>query len=286
MTSPAQEKLLARILCDLFHENGAQDPMADAIRILEAAREDNQIHLWKNVLDRQVSGEPLNYVLGKQTFLGVELIVVPGALVPRSETELLGNTAIDLLLSLSSRRSSDDRMRVIDMCCGSGNLACGIANAVSSARVWAGDLSAVSVELARCNAARLGFATRIEVVQGDLFAPLANRGLEGTIDAIVCNPPYISSGRLEKEAAKLLRYEPREAFDGGPYGASIYQRVVKDALSFLRADGWLLFEIGQGQHRLVASLFHRMRAYAPVEFVANANGEPRVAMARKRPAAS
>ena len=91
--------------------------------------------------------------------------------------------------------------------------------------------------------------------QGDLFASLADLGLEGRVDAVICNPPYISTGKLEKESAHLLEQEPREAFDGGPYGLTIHQRAIKEALPFLRAGGTLLFEMGVGQERQLKLLF-------------------------------
>jgi HemK-like putative methylase len=138
------------------------------------------------------------------------------------------------------------------------------------------------VALARRNVAHVGVAERVVVAQGDLFAPLAGLGLLGTIDVVVCNPPYISTGRLEKERAELLAHEPREAFDGGPYGLSIHQRVVRDALAYLKPGGWLLFEIGLGQERQVKVLFERARQYDDVELASDDAGQPRAAMARKR----
>lgn len=203
-------------------------------------------------------------------FMDVELLVERGVLVPRAETELLGNTALELL---------PDAARVIDMCCGSGNLACALASRLPRARVWASDLTDSCVSLARRNAQFTGVANRVTVVQGDLFAGL--KGLEGTIDLIVCNPPYISQAKLAGERAALLENEPREAFDGGPYGLSIHQRVVKEALPFLKSGGHLLFEIGLGQERQVRLLFERTRAYEGVRTVANAAGEARVVAARK-----
>ena len=203
-------------------------------------------------------------------FMDVELLVERGVLVPRTETELLGNTALELL---------PDAARVIDMCCGSGNLACALASRQPRARVWASDLTDSCVSLARRNAQFTGVANRVTVVQGDLFAGL--KGIEGTIDLIVCNPPYISQAKLAGERAALLENEPREAFDGGPYGLSIHQRVVKEALPFLRPGGHLLFEIGLGQDRQVRLLFERARAYEGLRTVANAAGEVRVVAGRK-----
>jgi release factor glutamine methyltransferase len=203
-------------------------------------------------------------------FMNVDLLVERGVLVPRQETELLGSTALELL---------PEKSKVIDMCCGSGNLACAIASLRPDARVWASDLTDSCVSLARRNAEFTGVANRVTVVQGDLFSGL--KGLEGTIDAVVCNPPYISRAKLAGERAALLENEPREAFDGGPYGLSIHQRVVKEALPLLKPGGHLLFEIGLGQERQVTLLIERTRAYQEVRTVANAAGEARVVAARK-----
>jgi len=211
---------------------------------------------------------------GRQTFLGVELLCGPGALVPRPETELLGRTAI------AKAQAAGAAPRVIDMCCGAGNLASAIAVHVPGAQVWASDLTDGCVGWARRNVETLGLSGRVTVVQGDLFAPLAGHGLEGTVDVVVCNPPYISTGRLGTDRAALLELEPREAFDGGPYGLSIQQRVMREALPFLRAGGWLLFEFGLGQERQVKLLFERARSYEDIELVSDASGAPRVVLGR------
>ncbi len=203
-------------------------------------------------------------------FMDLELIAERGVLVPREETELLGATALALL---------GEAPRVIDMCCGSGNLACAIAARLPQARVWAADLTAACVALARRNAAHVGVSDRVTVVQGDLFSGL--KGIEGTFDAVVCNPPYISQAKLAGERAALLEHEPREAFDGGPYGLSIHGRVIREALPFLKPGGILLFEIGLGQERQVELLFARARAYVEITPVANAAGQVRVIHAIK-----
>jgi release factor glutamine methyltransferase len=211
------------------------------------------------------------YAEGRARFMGLELEVGPGALVPREETEILGRAALEVV---------PEEARVIDMCCGCGNLACAIATQRPGGRVWATDVTDGCVELARRNVARLGLEGRVEVAQGDLFAALV--GLEGTIDAVVCNPPYISTGRLEKESRALLDHEPREAFDGGPYGLSIHQRVIKDAPAFLKPGGWLLFEIGLGQDRQVEILFKRSRMYEARAQRTDGAGNVRVVMAQKK----
>lgn len=209
------------------------------------------------------------YRRGRVAFMGLDLLVAPGALVPRAETELLGRCALDALAGIAAPR-------VIDMCCGAGNLACVIGTRRRDARVWAVDLSESCVQLARRNAASTGVADRVEVLGGDLFAPLAGRAPERSIDVVVCNPPYIPARRLSGDRAHLLASEPREAFDGGPYGLTLHQRVIREAIPFLRPGGALLVEVGAGQARAARRLFERARAYGPVRAWRDALGEERV----------
>lgn len=217
------------------------------------------------------------YARRSKAFMGLQLEVGPGAFVPRVETELLGATALEALRGLTLGASP----RLIDMCCGSGNLACVLGMYAIGAEVWASDLTDGAVAVARRNVMHLGLEASVHVAQGDLFASFEGLGLAGTIDLITCNPPYISTHRLENERNTLLVHEPREAFDGGPYGLSIHQRVVSDAHAFLRPGGVLLFEIGHRQERQVELLFRRARTYGPVEMRRDAAGDVRVVFARK-----
>jgi release factor glutamine methyltransferase len=226
------------------------------------------------------AGEPSArsaYRSRRTTFMGLDLEVGPGAFVPRAETELLGRTALEALRG-SSRGGSP---RLIDMCCGSGNLACALGAHVPGAQVWASDLTDGAVAVARQNVMHLGLEASVHIAQGDLFASFEGIGLAGTIDLITCNPPYISTRRLENERNTLLVHEPREAFDGRPYGLSIHQLVVSEARAFLRPGGVLLFEIGQGQERQVEMLFRRARTYGAVEMRSDAAGHVPVVFARK-----
>jgi len=215
------------------------------------------------------------YDKGQVSFMGVDLFVAPGALVPRQETELLGRTALQMI-----RRLDAATPRVIDMCCGCGNLACGLALQLPRAEIWASDLTAPCVDISRRNVELHGLQDRVRVHQGDLFAAMANLDLEGTIDAIVCNPPYISDKRLADDRAELLFHEPREAFDGGPYGLSVHQRVLRTAPDYLRPGGVLLFEIGVGQGSQVRILFERARVYEEIRSIPDASGEVRVVYGR------
>lgn len=207
-------------------------------------------------------------------FLSISILAGPGVLIPRAETELLGRTAIELL--------SDRGLNpvVIDMCCGSGNLGLAIADARSDAQVFLSDLTDETTAQARLNAARLDFADRVCVCQGDMFAglPAASEGVKA--DLIVCNPPYISTAKLAGDSAYLLEKEPREAFDAGAYGIAIHQRLIADAPRYLKAGGWLAFEFGAGQDRQVTLLLRRSGAFSPPNFAYNEHNVPRVASAQ------
>jgi release factor glutamine methyltransferase len=263
----------------ILARGGIADADAEAKRIEFVARSSTSADhegAARAMAERRAAGVPLAYVIGHEMFMGVNIIVGEGVLAPREETELLGFTALDAI-----RTSGSAAPRVIDMCCGSGNLACAIAHHFPTVRVWASDLTDGCIKVARRNVKHVEVSERVVVAQGDLFAGLAGFGLEGAIDVVVCNPPYISQSKLATERAELLEHEPREAFDGGPYGISIQQRVVKEALPFLRPGGTLLFEIGLGQERQVKMLFDRVKQYEDIQHIVNSAGEVRVVSGRK-----
>lgn len=171
----------------VLDRGGIANARGEAARIIETAQSSTQAdHAVdaRAMAERRAAGAPLAYVTGHEMFMGVELIVAEGALAPREETELLGNAALDAL-----RSSGSAAPRVIDMCCGSGNLACAIAYHLPHAHVWASDLTDGCIAVTRRNVVHVGVSDRVVVAQGDLFADLAGLGLEGTIDAVVCTPP-------------------------------------------------------------------------------------------------
>lgn len=209
------------------------------------------------------------------TFMGLEFETNEDVLVPRPETEILAAAALELLGEADSQTPI-----VIDMCCGAGNLACVLAHARADIRVVASDLTDECVSLTRGNVARLELGDRVEVHQGDLFEPLRNAGLDTAIDLVVCNPPYISSGKLANESAHLLAGQPREAFDAGPYGLAVHRRLIRDAAEFLRPGGWLAFEIGLGQDKQISTLLNRTTAYDELRTFRSDDGAPRAMAAR------
>jgi HemK-like putative methylase len=267
-------------LADRLADAAGPGAAAEAERIIESARDSNSANWQELALEwatRRAQGVPLGLVIGRQQFLGVDLLAKNDVLAPRQETEILGREVLAILRA-EAEGDRERELRMIDMGCGSGNLACAVATAIPRARVWASDITASCAELTRENVAHLALQDRVQVCEGDLFAPLTGRGLEGTMDVVVMNPPYIPSSSLEKSHAGLLHHEPRAAFDGGPYGVSVVTRLLQEAPAFLKAGGHLLFEFGLGQERIVQSLVQRKNLYAEIRFASDADGNPRAAV--------
>jgi release factor glutamine methyltransferase len=213
--------------------------------------------------------------------MGVVLRITPGVLVPRSETERLGRAVAGFLQVVCRERPPEEPVRVIDVCCGSGNLTCALAAGLPSALVWATDLTDQCVTLTRRNVEELHLRDRVRVFQGDLFSPLAGQGLEGLVDAVVCNPPYLPDHVLA--ARPDLRHEPREAFAGGPYGVSIIMRVLREALPFLRPGGRLFIEVGPREEHHAIGLFKRFTGYDEIGVIPGETGKVVAAHGRKSP---
>jgi release factor glutamine methyltransferase len=231
------------------------------------------------LVERRLAGVPLAHLTGRQSFMGLELLAGPEALVPRKETELLGFRAVDLLRRTVAERGS---AVVMDVCTGSGNLAVALAHHESDCTVTGGDLSPEAVGLARRNAEWTGLTERVSFVQGDLFAPFETAGLRGAADLIVCNPPYISTSKAAGMPTEIAEFEPRLAFDGGAFGISILFRLVAGAPQFLKPGSWLCFEVGAGQGGPMATRLERAGPYVAVERIRDGTGEVRALAARTR----
>jgi len=235
-----------------------------------------QANLEALVNDR-LNGVPLAHLTGRQSFMGIEMLAGPEALVPRKETELLGNASLSILNRLADQRSS---VRLVDLCTGSGNLALALAYNVPCCRVFGSDLSPDAVQLARRNAQYLNLENRVEFREGDLFAAFDSERFRGQLDMVVCNPPYISSGKVRKMPQEISEYEPKMAFDGGPFGLTIILQLIREAFWFLKPNSWLCFEVGSGQGEFIVSKLRNYHQYQEVRRVCSMEGDIRALLAR------
>jgi release factor glutamine methyltransferase len=224
---------------------------------------------------------PQAYVRGVAPFMGYEFFSEQGTMYPREVSAILVNTVVELARSGEIKPPAGDTLNIVDQCGGSANIGIVMALKLPEARVWSTDLMARSSALARRNVQKHDVGSRVTVATGDLFEALDGQGLEGRIDAITCSPPFISTGRLTKDRAYLLAHEPREAFDAGPYGISMHQRLAKESPPMLRQGGYLVLEFGDGQAKQVESIVNRTKLYDRVEVLSDAGGVPRAILARK-----
>lgn len=212
---------------------------------------------FRSLLQRRIQGEPLAYLTGEREFWSLPLIVSPAVLIPRPESELLVERALALL---SEPRSSDSgARRVAELGTGSGAIVLALASERPHWRLVASDRCAAALRVARLNAQRLGLAERIELLEGDWFAPLGDRRFH----AILSNPPYLSDSEAN---AGSLRFEPRLALSAGPSGLEALNYLITHAGAFLEPGGWLVLEhgIAQGaalERALVAVGFTRVRCH-------------------------
>jgi release factor glutamine methyltransferase len=230
----------------------------------------------RDLVERRVSGVPLAHLLGWQNFMGVELKAGPQALIPRRETELVGNAALKQLQKIVAARG---RALVIDLCTGSGNLAIALALREPACKVVAADLCEDAVSLAWENAALHNLQDRVEFRCGDLFAPFQDGSFDAAVDLIVCNPPYLSVSKVRELAPEIGQFEPRAAFDAGSFGLTIITRLTTEAPRYLKPESWLCFEIGLGQGAFIAARLERSGAYRTVETVLDEAGQVRALVA-------
>jgi release factor glutamine methyltransferase len=200
-----------------------------------------ELQAYRELVKRRQAGEPVAYISNRKEFWSLALAVDKRVLVPRPETELLVQVALE-------RIAAGARARVVDVGTGSGAIALAIARDRSDAEVTATDVSEGALAVARANAERLGLAVTFR--QSDLLTDL---GTEAPFDLMVANLPYVSTSDIETLAPEV-RSEPRLALDGGKDGLDVIRRLVRAAPALLGAGGSLLLEIGAGQSAVVASL--------------------------------
>jgi release factor glutamine methyltransferase len=228
----------------------------------------------RELVGRRVGREPLQYILGTQEFCGLEFNVNPAVLIPRPETELL-------VEYIAQRISAERQATIVDVCTGSGCIAVAIARLRPCARVIATDLSNPALAVARQNATRHAMGERITWLEGDLLRPLAEQGLEGRIDVIVSNPPYIAEAEWLTLQPEVRLFEPRTALVAGPQGTELHERLLQEAARYLAPGGALIMEIGAGQARAMQRTVGQIPEYRFHQLVYDAAGLERVVIVER-----
>ena len=193
----------------------------------------------EELTERRINGEPVAYITGAWEFYGLPMIITTDVLIPRMDTELLVDAAKELL----NGRKMD--ARILDLCCGSGCIACAVGHELPATRLVAVDISASALDSCRRNIAANRLSSRAICMQADATAspPMSM----GQFDMIISNPPYIPTAELKKLDRSVRDFEPAWALDGGKDGMKFYKSIIKYWKALIRPGGYLLFEVGEGQ---------------------------------------
>jgi release factor glutamine methyltransferase len=240
----------------------------------ERSLTDRETSRLNDYVTRRVAREPLQYILGTQEFCGLEFEVNPTVLIPRPETELLAHEII-------RRLPQGTPPALMDVGTGSGCLAVTLARSIPQGKIVATDISTHALETAMRNARRHAVDSSITWLHGDLLAPLSGLGREGTMHAILANPPYIRESEWAGLQPEVSRYEPRLALVAGPKGTEVHERLLDEAVPYLMPGGLLAMEVGEGQSVDLCLKIETMPDYERVDVVPDEAGINRILIVRR-----
>jgi release factor glutamine methyltransferase len=237
--------------------------------------EEQDVRRFRLLVERRAAGEPLQYITGRQEFFGLEFEVTPDVLIPRPETELLVEKALELL---DRAEESGGGPRLCDVGTGSGCISVTLLHERKGARAVGLDISAAALSVAARNAGRHGVRERLSLLASDCFAALdAGRSC---FTMIVSNPPYVDESAMAGLQREVRSFEPRAALTPGPDGLRIIRHLLESAPPFLVTGGHLLLEIGFDQHEAVRELIDR-RAWRLLDIHRDLQGIPRTVVVQK-----
>jgi release factor glutamine methyltransferase len=196
-----------------------------------------------NLVDRRVAGQPLEYILEWAEFCGLRIVVKSGVFVPRRRTEFLVQQAIAV--------ARPGNNTIVDLCCGSGAIGVAVVKTLGHSQLYAVDIEPSAVQCARLNVGTNG-----QVLEGDLYDPLPAK-LQGCVDILVANAPYVPTEAVTMMPQEARLYEPMVALDGGEDGLDIQRRVIAEASLWLAPDGNLIMETSSRQSTQTAEIFAR-----------------------------
>lgn len=253
--------------------------------ILEYQRimNDAQCEEYFGLLDRRCKGEPVQYIIGTQDFMGFTFKVNENVLIPRQDTETLVEDAISILTENRLRNEefpakAKKEYEVLDLCCGSGAIGISLAELCSNVKVTCSDLSKGALEVAKENAAAIT-KNKVEFKEGDLLEPFMKRFKNRKFDLIISNPPYIKSEVIPTLQTEVKDFEPMMALDGGESGLDFYERIVEGSAECLKKDGILMFEIGHDQKDDLINMIEKTGKFSYVDGLKDLAGRDRIIVA-------
>ncbi|RKD30882.1 peptide chain release factor N(5)-glutamine methyltransferase [Thermohalobacter berrensis] len=273
-------------------ENNISNPQLDVELLLSYTLNVDKVYIYTHrdeevsnesvdnflkLIDRRKQGYPLQYILKKQEFMGLDFCIEEGVLIPRQDTEVL----VEKIINIVNNGHFKDRkvINIVDIGVGSGAISLSLVHYLEKAHVYSIDIDNKAIEITRKNSVRLGLEDKITLLKGNLFSPLTPLNLENKIDIIVSNPPYIPSQDIDTLQVEVAKYEPRKALDGGIDGLDFYRKIIPESIKYLRKDGVLAFEIGYNQGNEVANLIKESGSFKGVEVIKDLAGLDRAVLA-------
>lgn len=272
---------------DFLKKKGSESPRLDAEVLLAHALKWPRVKLYthyeetigeadrsafRDLVRRRADGAPVAYLVGRKEFYALAFTVTPAVLIPRADSEFVVLAFLELMKDVANPRA-------VDVGTGSGCLALACASRHPGVSFTAIDISREALDVARGNAESLKLASRVTFRQGTLLDPVAN---EEPFDAIISNPPYISTSELARLEKGVRDFEPILALDGGPDGLRVFEPLIDSSRALLKPGGHLILEIGSSQDDPVRSLIDRLDEFELAPTIRDHAGRPRVIRATRR----
>ena len=260
-------------------------PFSKIILEYQEVLQDRLCDKYFELIDRRSKGEPVQYIMGCQEFMGLEFIVNENVLIPRQDTETLVEDALEIINSGSLRGEDMDVKRkewdILDLCTGSGAIGVSLARIANKVNVTCSDISEGAIKVAKENAQKHGLTKSMKFEQGDLFKPFNKHFRKQKFDMIISNPPYIKSSVIPTLQREVCEHEPLSALDGGESGLDFYERIVSGVGSHLKKGGVLLMEIGNDQGEAVSGLLSRNGEFTSIRVLRDLAQRDRIVFAKK-----
>ena len=260
-------------------------PFSKIILEYQEVLQDRLCDKYFELIDRRSNGEPVQYIMGSQEFMGLEFIVNENVLIPRQDTETLVEDALEIINTGTLRGEDMDVKRkewdILDLCTGSGAIGVSLARIANKVNVTCSDISEGAIKVAKENAQKHGVAKSVKFEQGDLFKPFSKHFHKQKFDMIISNPPYIKSSVIPTLQKEVCEHEPLSALDGGESGLDFYERIVSGVGGHLRKSGVLLLEIGHDQGEAVSGLLSRNGDFTSIRVLKDLANRDRIVFAKK-----
>jgi len=240
---------------------------ASLYRLLTAELSEEEQQRFRDLVRRRLIHEPTAYIIGHKEFFGLDFEVTPVAIIPRPETEVL----VELAIEAAHKKLLADALPIADVGTGSGAIAVALASALPEGKITATDTSPEALELAQRNAARHRVDKRIRFLQSDLLDTVPGR-----VDVLVANLPHVTTADWKALPPEIKDHEPREGLDGGPDGLRVIERLLEQAPARLSPSGVLLAEIGDMQGRAAKAAARAAFPEAAVKVMPDPSGRDRV----------